>query len=146
MKLSSLTTALILSTGLTFSVASSAFAQTTPSVQSAVVALPSGKLIKKQKKLQGGWEVIQRDGNTYIAFDEAFRASNGPDLKVFLSPIALSEVTGDTALEGSINIGELQKTKGAQEYLIPSELNLADYASVLVHCEEYSVLWGGGTL
>ena len=46
----------------------------------------------------------------------------------------------------SINIGELEKTKGTQEYEIPANINLAGYGSVLVHCEAYSVLWGGGDL
>jgi hypothetical protein len=67
-------------------------------------------------------------------------------LKIFLSPTALSDVTGKTAVNGSINIGELKSTKGAQEYEIPAGVNLSDYASVLVHCEEYSVLWGGSDL
>ena len=67
-------------------------------------------------------------------------------MKVFLSPLDISTVTGETAVNGAINLGELQKTKGAQEYILPAGVNIADYSSVLVHCEKFSILWGGAGL
>ena len=127
--------------------APAAIAQTdTPAAASSVASLPSGDFVRKSKRIKGGWSVVERDGNTYIRFADDFRAAGGPDLKVFLSPISVADVTGDTAVDGSINIGELQKTKGAQEYLVPAGVNLDDFESVLVHCEAYSILWGGGDL
>jgi hypothetical protein len=101
---------------------------------------------KKKKKLKGAWEVVERDGKTFIVFADDFRAANGPDLKIFLSPQTVADVTGKTAVNGAINIGELKATKGTQEYEVPAGVNLSDYNSVLVHCEAYSVLWGGGDL
>jgi hypothetical protein len=121
-----------------------AFAQTAS--VSVASELPSGTFIKKKKKLKGAWEVVQRGDKTFIVFADDFRAANGPDLKIFLSPQTVSDVTGKTAVNGAINIGELKATKGTQEYEIPAGVNLADYNSVLVHCEAYSVLWGGGDL
>ncbi|MFN3212284.1 MAG: DM13 domain-containing protein [Henriciella sp.] len=106
----------------------------------------SGDFIKKSKRLKGSWSVEQRDGKTFIVFADDFRAANGPDLKIFLSPKSIADATGKNAVDGSINIGELKKTKGTQEYEVPAGINLADYGSVLVHCEAYSVLWGGGNL
>lgn len=113
---------------------------------SAAADLPSGTFVKKKKKLKGGWEVVQRGDKTVIVFADDFRAAKGPDLKIFLSPKTVSDVTGKTAIDGSLNIGELKSTKGAQEYEVPAGVNLDDYSSVLVHCEAYSVLWGGGDL
>ena len=89
---------------------------------------------------------MARDGKKFIVFSDDFRAANGPDLKIFLSPKSIADATGKNAVDGSINIGELKKTKGTQEYEVPANINLADYGSVLVHCEAYSVLWGGGDL
>ena len=149
MRISSLAAALLVGVGFSIGVSPASFAQdavAAEAVEAAEASLPSGKFIKKKKKLKGSWEVVQRDGNTYIKFADDFRASKGPDLKVFLSPIDVATVTGKTATEGALNIGELQKTKGTQEYLVPAEVNIADYASVLVHCEKFSVLWGGGDL
>ena len=139
MRISTIMAALFLGASAFVSVPT-AGAQTEAGVEAVQEALPSGTFVKKKKSLAGGWEVVERDGNTYIVFSDDFKTSNGPDLKVFLSPTDIASVTGKTATDGSINIGELQKTKGAQEYLIPAEINLADYSSVLVHCEKYSIL------
>ena len=146
MRISSLAAALLIGAGFSVALSPAAFAQDAVAVEAVEASLPSGNFIKKKKKLKGGWEVVQRDGNTYIKFADDFSASKGPDLKVFLSPLSVAEATGKTAAEGALNIGELQKTKGAQEYLVPAEVNIADYSSVLVHCEKFSVLWGGGDL
>lgn len=105
-----------------------------------------GEFVRKSKRLKGGWEVVERDGKTFIVFHDDFRAAGGPDLKVFLSPQSVAAATGKTATKGAINLGELAKTKGVQEYEVPAGIDLADYGSVLVHCEAYSVLWGGGDL
>ncbi len=106
----------------------------------------SGVFVKKSKKLKGTWEIVQRGDQTFIVFGDDFRAARGPDLKIFLSPMTLADVTGETAIDGALKLGELKKTKGAQEYEIPVGVNLADYSSVLVHCEAYVILWGGGDL
>lgn len=106
----------------------------------------SGDFVRKSKRLKGSWNVEQRGDKTFIVFADDFRAANGPDLKIFLSPKSIADATGKNAVDGSINIGELKKTKGTQEYEVPANINLADYGSVLVHCEAYSVLWGGGDL
>ncbi|MEM9938100.1 MAG: DM13 domain-containing protein [Pseudomonadota bacterium] len=108
--------------------------------------LSSGTFIRKSKKLKGGWTVEQRGEKTVIVFDDNFVASRGPDLKIFLSPTSIKDVKGKTAVNGSINIGELKSTKGRQEYELPAGVNLSDYQSLLVHCEEFAVLWGGSDL
>ena len=143
-RLSPLAAALAVSLTGIATVAPVAFAET--AAVSVAAELPSGTFIKKKKKLKGAWEVVQRGDKTFIVFADDFRAANGPDLKIFLSPQTVADVTGKTAVNGAINIGELKATKGTQEYEIPAGVNLADFNSVLVHCEAYSVLWGGGDL
>lgn len=119
-----------------------AFAET--SVASAVAQ--TGEFERRSKRLNGDWTVEQRGEKTFIVFSEDFRAANGPDLKIFLSPQSYDDVTGKTAVNGAINIGELKKTRGVQEYELPADLQLADYGSILVHCEKFAVLWGGSDL
>lgn len=129
----------------TIAVAAPAAAQVTEA--SATTAQDfSGDFVRKSKRLQGSYEVIERDGQTIIRFSDDFRAARGPDLKVFLSPKTVADVTGKTAVDGSINLGELTKTRGGQEYVVPEGVNLADFGSLLVHCEAYAVLWGGSDL
>jgi len=89
---------------------------------------------------------VELVGSTYTHVSDAHRSANGPDLKVFMSPNSVANATGKNAVNGSVNIGVLQKTRGVQEYEVPSGINLSDYGSVLIHCEAYSVLWGGGDL
>lgn len=121
---------------------------TAQSVEASLSAeqLPSGDFVRKSKKLKGSWTVEQRGAKTVIVFDDAFVAARGPDLKIFLSPTSIKDVKGKTAVNGSINIGELKSTKGRQEYELPEGVNLSDYQSLLVHCEQYAVLWGGSDL
>ncbi len=145
-KLSHLAAALAIGLSGVAACAPAAFAESAAASVTISSELPSGDFIKKKKRLKGAWEVVQRGEKTFIVFGDDFRAANGPDLKIFLSPQSVSDVTGKTAVNGSINIGELKATKGAQEYEIPAGVNLDDYSSVLVHCEAYSVLWGGGDL
>ena len=102
--------------------------------------------VKKKKKIKGAWSVVQENGKTLIRFSDDFKTKNGPDLKVFLSPQSIADVTGETALEGAVLVGLLKSTKGAQDYVLPEGVSLSDFSSVLIHCEAYTVLWGGGQL
>ncbi|MEL7541983.1 MAG: DM13 domain-containing protein [Pseudomonadota bacterium] len=145
-RLSPIAAALAVSLTGMVATAPAAFAESANASVAVAAELPSGTFVKKKKKLKGAWEVVQRGDKTFIVFAEDFRAANGPDLKIFLSPQTVSDVTGKTAINGAINIGELKATKGTQEYEVPAGVNLADFNSVLVHCEAYSVLWGGGDL
>lgn len=103
----------------------------------------NGSFTKKKYSIKGQWQVIERDGQTVIRFSDNFKTKKGPDLKIFLSPTSVASVNGDTAVSGSLNLGELKAFKGGQEYVVPAGVNLSDYESVLVHCEAYSILWGG---
>lgn len=136
------------SSALALAVATSTIAVGMPAAAQTSVeqAQTGGAFVQKSKTLKGSYEIVQRDGKTYVSFSDDFKAKKGPDLKIFLSPQTIESATGKTAIDGALNIGELKKTKGAQEYELPAGLTLSDYKSVLVHCEAYSILWGGSNL
>lgn len=118
-----------------------------PSIASADVPLGEPQsFVEKKYDIDGGWSVVEENGRTLVRFDDDFATEGGPDLKVFLSPTAIDAVDGDTATDGSVLLGELVSTDGGQEYALPEGLSLEDFRSVLIHCEEFSVLWGGGAL
>jgi len=106
----------------------------------------SGSLIEKQKSITGDWSIEQDGEDRFIVLADNFKSKSGPDLKTFLSPASLSEVTGKTATKGSVFLSELKSTKGIQRYPIPQDIDLAQYKSLLIHCEKYAILWGGGEL
>lgn len=106
----------------------------------------AGEWVEKQYGIKGSWEVIKRDGKTIIAFDNKFKTKKGPDLKIFLSNLTMDQVNGKNAVSSSVLVSPLTSNKGAQEYVLPAGVNIDDFSSVLIHCEKFSVLWGGGSL
>ena len=130
----------------TLSVAGSSWAETPAAAAAQMKKAPSGAFIRKQKSISGDWSVVEVNGQTVIRFSDNFKARSGPDLKVFLSPQTVDKVSGRTATNGAVLLGKLKSTKGTQDYVLPAGVSITDFASVLVHCEQFSVLWGGGEL
>lgn len=112
----------------------------------AAVTVEDQAFFKKKYRIKGTWSLINRDGKSFVVFSEDFKTKNGPDLKIFLSPKSAEDVTGKNAVDGALNLGPLQSNKGAQEYEIPEGTDLSQFSTVLVHCEAYAILWGGGAL
>ncbi len=105
-----------------------------------------GAFTKKKYGIKGDWQILQENGQTILRLSDNFKTKNGPDLKIFLSPQSVDAVSGQTATQGSVLISALKSNKGGQDYVIPANVNLANFSSVLIHCEAFSVLWGGGDL
>lgn len=106
----------------------------------------TGSWVDKKYDISGAWTIKQTDDQTIISFDQAFKTKKGPDLKIFLSKLSIKEVTGKSATNDSYLVGALKSNKGEQEYILPAGFDISDYSSLLIHCEAYSVLWGGGAL
>ncbi|MEM9881198.1 MAG: DM13 domain-containing protein [Pseudomonadota bacterium] len=90
--------------------------------------MEKSKFIRKSKSILGDITVEDRGGQKVIVFSDDFKAKSGPDLKVFLSPHSVSSASGKNALSGAVRLGELKRTKGGQEYLIPQGVDLAGYS------------------
>lgn len=96
---------------------------------------------------KGSWNITTVDNQHFVNLGDDFEAKKAPDLKIFLSKLSLSEIDGDNAAgTSSVLVAELKKFKGKASYSIPTDINPADYASIIVHCEKYSKLWGGSSL
>lgn len=104
----------------------------------------SGVWTKKEQTIRGTWSVDVRDDGHYLVLSENFRTRNAPDLKFVLSMKPLSELTSKNAMSGGVVIGSLKSNRGAQSYKLPE--NYSGYSSLLLHCEEYSKLWGASSL
>ena len=90
--------------------------------------------------------IVNENGQRILRFSDDFKTKNGPDLKLFLSPKSVGDVTGKTATQGAVKLSVLRSNKGSQDYVIPSHIDLSQYGSILIHCEAYSKLWGGANL
>lgn len=101
---------------------------------------------KKKYKVAGTVTIIEENGQTILRLSEDFKTKSGPDLKIFLSPLSASDVTGSTATSGALSLGALESNKGGSDYVLPAGVSLSNFQSILVHCEAYSVLWAAADL
>lgn len=83
------------------------------------------------------------DGEHIIRFED-FEVTNGPDLHVWLVPngVASSSDVGDDY----VNLGRLKGNKGSQNYVIPSDVDMSKYKSVIIWCRAFSVLFSSASL
>ena len=77
------------------------------------------------------------DGSNVLRL-ENFKATNGPDLFVYLST--------DKDASKFVNLGELKASSGNQNYEIPDEIDLTQYNNVLIWCKAFGVLFGSAEL
>ena len=108
--------------------------------------LHEGTWTKKSYKAGGTWKIVEDSDGFYVELDDDFKTKKAPDLKLFLSPKTLEDLNGKNATDGSVLIAELTSHKGAQRYALPASVNLADFQTIIIHCEEYSKLWSGSLL
>ena len=114
--------------------------------QAASETLYSGVWTKKSFKSSGDWSIVREGGKTLVNLSADFKTRDAPDLKIFLSPLAAADATGKNATNGSIMVAPLSSNAGAQTYEIPAGVDLADYKSILIHCEAYAKLWSAADL
>ncbi|MEM1104646.1 MAG: DM13 domain-containing protein [Pseudomonadota bacterium] len=108
--------------------------------------LYAGGWTNVKQKTSGDWAVVKRGESYFIEFGEDFRTRRAPDLKVFLSTEDASTRGNRNALDNAVFIGELQATRGAQSYELPADVDPADYATILIHCEQYTKFWAASPL
>ena len=105
-----------------------------------------GTWTKKGFEIAGTWKVVEDGDRHYVVLDEAFRTKKAPDLKIFLSPKSLAELGNRNATEGSVLVGPLPGARGAQRLAVPAGTNPSEFRTLVLHCEQYSKLWGGAPL
>lgn len=77
------------------------------------------------------------DGSRVLRL-ENFRVTNGPDLHVILARTAPASIL-EPMEAGYIDLGSLKGNVGNQNYDIPADANLADYAAIVVYCVPFGV-------
>ena len=87
---------------------------------------------------EGVVKVIALDDGTSILRLENFKATNGPDLYVYLAT--------DKSSSDIVNLGRLKGNIGNQNYAIPAGTNLTKYNTALIWCKAFSVLFGSAQL
>ena len=89
-------------------------------------------------KAEGVAKVINlAHGKTFLRL-ENLKATNGPDLYVYLST--------DKGVSDFVNLGRLKGNIGNQNYEIPPGTDLAKYDTVLIWCKAFWTLFGSAKL
>ncbi len=81
--------------------------------------------------------IAQPDGSHVLRFED-LDTSNGPDLRVLLSPSAAAEAYE----EGSLELGGLKGNQGSQNYPIPIGTDPGALRTAVIWCERFSVAFG----
>ncbi len=106
-----------------------------------LAAEAEGTWTKKSQKVSGSWSIVQEGGTSFLVLDSSFKTRSAPDLKLFLSKRAPGDVTNKNATGEARLIAQLEKSSGAQRYELPAGVDLAEYPTLVLHCEKYSKLW-----
>ena len=80
------------------------------------------------------------DGAHLLRFED-FSVTNGPALKVILSPHPNARNSAEVHLEGYVHLGDLKGNIGNQNYELPADLDLSTIGSVIIYCEPFSVVF-----
>jgi len=86
----------------------------------------------------GKGSVTVRQDSVFLNAD--FEVGPGPKFHVYLVPKAQIRSSGDLAGQMFVDLGRLRAFKGSQRYAIPAGLDLSKFQSVIIWCEQFSVL------
>lgn len=132
------------------------FAAASPTPEPGVVTAPSsvptaavetvavGSFIDRSHPIKGRATVIGSGGERVLRLDD-FSTDNGPDLNVYLST-APPDAPAGSFKEDFVDLGDLKGNVGAQNYTLPTGVDLSKYRTVVVWCVRFSVAFGAAGL
>lgn len=98
----------------------------------------------KQYTIEGSWQIETVNGDLQLKFGDDFKTLRGPDVKVYLSPKDINDIGNREPVDKEgVYLGLIESFMGEQVFIIPTGINLKDYKSIVLHCQAYSVVWGG---
>jgi Electron transfer DM13 len=87
-------------------------------------------------KGKGGVTVYEK----MVFLQPDFEVGPGPDFHVYLVPKANVRAAGDVADTMFVDLGKLRSFKGSQKYAVPGGVDLKNYPSVVIWCQQFGVL------
>ncbi len=108
-----------------------------PFDKSNAIELNRGIYINSSQEVSGCARVYTKDNNRYLVF-ENFKATAGPDLKVYFST--------STTNNDVVSLGDLKATGGNFSYCIPANIDISSYKYILIWCEDFKKLFGYAVL
>ncbi len=135
-------TAVLVPMAQTVTVDDAMAAQPSITQAAAKTLLTSGQFVTVDQghATTGSARIVEKNGQRILEFDGAFDTARGPAVQVVLYkgdtvPVSLAE-------SDYVVIDDLKSFEGSQGYVLPADLNLADYGSVAIWCAEFNVTFG----
>jgi hypothetical protein len=126
---------------------------TTTSSTTTTTTVPAGPVVLHQSELEspgkdgtGDVFLIELEDGTRVIRFENLDVSNGPDLRVILSPSGLVDDRDAYHVDGFLDLGELKGNQGNQNYEIPADVDLSEYATVAIFCIRFNYTFNAATI
>ena len=81
-----------------------------------------------------------------VHLGEDFEVGPGPKFHVYLVPKTDIRESADVKGTMFVDLGRLKAFKGSQNFSVPAGVNLQDFGSVVIWCEQFGVLISPATL
>ena len=90
--------------------------------------------------------VYTSGGDKMLDIASGFSTEAGPDLHVYLANTAAISTPSGVNPPGVVDLGSLSTNSGGSTYIIPSQVEIDDYAYVIIQCKGFNANWGNATL
>lgn len=107
------------------------------------LAMVTGAFQDADRRHQGAGTatlVVDEDGKVVLQFDD-FEVTPGPDLEVWLVVDPTPATSAAVLASEWVSLGSLQSPQGPQTYDLPEDVDATAYGSVVIWCEDFSVLF-----
>ena len=110
-----------------------------------IVRLVEGSFVDRSHPTEGV-AVVLNDGTQqrFLRFED-FATDNGPDLNVYLSSAPADASAGEFD-DDFVDLGDLQGNIGAQNYEIPTDVDLSHHSTVVIWCVRFRAAFGAAEL
>ncbi len=119
-----------------------------PAAPPAPVGLKQGEFTDADRFHQGsGQATIYRlpDGSHVLRL-ENLDVTNGPDLRVILSPSPNPQSSAEVKGQGYVELDKLKGNRGNQNYPIPAGFDVDPIQSVVIYCKPFRVIFSVASL
>lgn len=111
-----------------------------------------GSFVSGEHPTVGNVRLVSEEAQTFIELDSNFKTSSmGPDLVVILHHS--SDVIGSTnppaypLQEGDyVVVAPLNQFSGTQRYVVPEDINLEEYKSIVIWCRKFNATFGAAVV
>jgi Electron transfer DM13 len=103
--------------------------------QNTMMKKSTGAFVSVEHATTGNVSIVTEGKQRYLALDQSFTTSEGPDLFVILHQ---STKPKSYDKNNYVSLGKLQKIAGTQRYAIPENLDLKSFKTAVIWCRQFS--------